>query len=103
MKRLIFIFAAGAVASACSLAPDRAAPSWTDALLAESSPGAAPATVDGQPIDRALRAGMLSSAVDVQSQGLSVRETGLVLLAPTLNTADFVVEARARAQPPAPQ
>ena len=103
MVRCLFIPVAVAALCGCSLAPDRAEPSWTDALLAQSPPGAAPASAEGQPMDNDVLRDMLRSAVMVQYQGQSVRQTGVVLRAPTLDTADFVVEARARARPPARQ
>jgi hypothetical protein len=69
-------------------------------LLAEAPPAEAPATVNSQPLDAGLRQSLQSSALATQRRGEAIRLIGARLQAPTLNTADFVVEARERARPP---
>lgn len=100
MPRMLAILLMTGLAGACELAPNPAEPSWADALLLEAPPSEAPAAFDTQPLSSALRAEVAASAVAVQRLGRSVRLQGLQLLAPTVDTADFVVEARERARPP---
>jgi hypothetical protein len=103
MVRFFTIIAIAGGLGACALAPDQAEPSWTDALLAEAPPGSAPVSVMGQPLDNDVRRELLTSAVVLQYQGRAVRDLGVVLRAPDAGTALFVVDARQRAQPPAPR
>jgi hypothetical protein len=103
MVRLFAILVPALGLSACALAPSAAEPGWADALLADAPAGQAPSTVGTDPLPGDLRAELLTSAVDVQRQGETVRLTGAALRAPTVDTADFVVEARERARPPQPR
>ena len=103
MVRVFIILLAVPGLSACVLAPSSADPGWADALLAEAPAGQAPATVGTEPLPADLRAELLASAVQVQRQGQTVRLTGVDLRAPSVSTADFVVEARERARPPQPR
>lgn len=103
MPRLLILLCAVAAVSACSIAPSRPEPGWTDALLAEAPPGQAPNSVSEQSLDRELRRELLTSAVMLQFTGASVREIGASLRAPDIDTAQFVVEARERGRPPPPE
>jgi len=103
MVRLLAISLAVTALSACAIAPNPAEPGWADTLLADAPPGEAPASVSTEPLDRDLRRELLTSAVTTQMRGQTIRLTGLRLSAPTLDTAEFVVEARERARPPEPR
>ena len=103
MTRLLLISVALAGLGGCAIAPSPAEPGWADALLAEAPPAEPPAAVNTSPLPEEVRRELLASAVSVQVRGRTIRLTGAALRAPTLDTADFVVEARERARPPEPR
>ena len=103
MTRFLAILLPAAALSACAVAPRDVPPSWTDALLDQAPPGEPPASVSEQTLSAQTRSQLGAAALDVQALGLRVREIGLELRAPTLDTAEFVVEARERARPPEPR
>lgn len=103
MKFLLLMTVSLAMLSACSLTPEEAAPSWTDAQLRESPPGAAPAFIERAvmaPGERRMLNVHLEETLQARD---AVNTAGAALRAPTLDTAEFVVEARRRATPPPAQ
>lgn len=103
MVRLLSICLAVTALSACAIAPNPAETGWADALLADAPPGEAPDSVSTEPLDAEMRRDLLTAAVTTQMRGETIRLAGLRLRAPTLDTAEFVVEARERARPPEPR
>ena len=103
MTRFLALILPTAALSACALAPRDVEPGWADAVLEQAPPGEPPASVSEQTLSPQVRDALLSAAVDVQTRGAGVRLAGLRLRAPTLDTAEFVVEARERARPPEPR
>ncbi|MEQ8434511.1 MAG: hypothetical protein RIA71_09740 [Oceanicaulis sp.] len=103
MKFLLLALVSLGLLSACSLTRDAAEPSWTDAQLSESPPGAAPAFIERAVMERSERR-MLDAHLEETLQARdAVNTAGAALRGPTLDTAEFVVEARRRATPPPPQ
>ncbi|XBQ15697.1 MAG: hypothetical protein ABL308_12145 [Oceanicaulis sp.] len=100
MKTLLPAVFAGLVLAGCVLAPDPAPASWTDARLAETPPGAAPAFVERAVVSGEERLDIAEAANAAETARLRVRTFGEALRAPTRDTAEFVVQARARALPP---
>jgi hypothetical protein len=103
MVRLLVLSFAVTALTACAIAPNPAETGWADALLADAPPGEAPASVSTEPLDADMRRALLTAAVATQMRGQTIRLDGMRLRAPTLDTAEFVVEARERARPPEPR
>jgi hypothetical protein len=100
MKLLLLVITSLGFLSACTLTPEPAQPSWTDARLSETPPGAVPGYVE-----RAVIAPGERRSLDARiAQTLKVRDqvntVGVRLSAPTVDTAEFVVNARRRGSPP---
>ena len=101
LKKLSTLVAMAAGLSACALAPNSAEPSWTDARLAEHPPSQAPRTVSEDPAPPGTAAQINASVAAALRARDQVIATGLSLGPPDISAAEFVVEARRRAQPPA--
>lgn len=98
MSKILYLAAGLLVLGACAT-PEPADPSWTDAAL-RANPAAAPVTIERETISPAERAALIQAANETLEARERVREIGAALLAPTVETAEFVVEARRRARPP---
>lgn len=101
MKFLIVSAAGLACLTGCTLTPDSAAPSWTDTRLNQSPANAAPIYIERAVLSSEERRDMAVGAARTLEARNRVRVVGAALMAPTLDTADFVVAARARGLPPA--
>lgn len=102
MKSTLLVLALCALLAGCALAPDETEPSWTDARLSDSPPAAAPAYIERAVLSDNERLALAQGAAQALAARERVRLTGAALRAPTVDTAQFVVEARARALPPQP-
>ncbi|MGJ3230429.1 MAG: hypothetical protein ACFE0P_01370 [Oceanicaulis sp.] len=99
-KLLLAAPAAGLFVCACVFTPDPADPSWTDARLRETPPDSAPAYVEETVLSQEERLELATAELRTIQARQRVRLTGVALRAPTVDTAEFVVEARARGLPP---
>jgi hypothetical protein len=102
MKFLLLAIVSLGLLSACTLTPDAAEPSWTDVQLSEAPPGEAPAFIERAVIAPGERRTLNAHLVEALQARDAVNTAGAALRAPTLNTAEFVVEARTRGTPPPP-
>ncbi|MEQ8405221.1 MAG: hypothetical protein RKE49_08990 [Oceanicaulis sp.] len=100
MKPVFTAAASLALLAGCALSPDGAEPSWTDARLSATPPSGAPEYVARERLTPADRLELASGALAALAARDRVRLTGEALRAPTVDTAEFVVEARERALPP---
>ncbi len=100
MKFLLLAIVSLGLLSACTLTPDAAEPSWTDAQLSEAPPGEAPAYIERAVMPAAERRSLYDHLAQTLQARDAVNIAGAALRAPTLDTAEFVVEARTRATPP---
>lgn len=100
MKSLLVIVASLGFLSACAMSGDAAESSWTDARLSETPPGDAPAFIERAVLPRDERRTLNAHLAQALEARDAVNTAGAALRAPTLDTAEFVVEARRRATPP---
>ena len=100
MKPVFAAAASLALLAGCALSPDAAEPSWTDERLSATPPADAPAYVARERLSREDRVQLARGALGALAARDRIRVTGEALRAPTVDTAEFVVEARERALPP---
>lgn len=98
MSKILYAAAGAFLLGACSTSgpADR---SWTDAAL-RANPAAAPVTVERETLSPTERKTLADGVRDTLQAREHVRQTGAALLAPDVDTAEFVVEARRRVLPP---
>jgi len=101
MKYLLLAAASLAPLSACALTPDEPAPGWAEEQLRQSPPGAPPGYIERLVLLETERVALEESFFEVVAARDVVRAAAARLETPTPDTAEFVVEARARAIPPA--
>lgn len=93
----------GFAVAGCAYGPEAAAPSWTDAQLAEAPPTAAPAFIPEETLAPSTFAEIYAHQIALAAQRDAVQAAAARIPDAEGRSEDFAAAARERAEPPEPQ